>query len=467
MSGCENSTSEIQSLFLAHQKLDHQLNTLDIVGARYTKEDLERLLAETYARCDKMFIEVLQTDKFWQVFTDNFPSLRTGFSAPQICFYNIANHYRNLANRFRATPFTFRNFVDSLATNKAIHDFAKKAERKIEKLRKTHDTDNIFDQDDSDNQHGPQDTFEDIYTTATSLFLEIFMNNKKLTLQSSDFNYGIEKDFGAYFHRGEIVCESLGHHAFYHMAGGKATILHGSTVTPFALMSGGEAVHQGIALHPCEGMGGGNATFCEASGNIGQMMTGGTILVENYKDGMPGYMAKGGTIIIENIDEGSELTSTPGLEITLLSLDKKKPKNVTNGNNRFYFDINHEDWCMTNPPFGKGEILSVNHKGIKSTALEKLKGMFILSTKKLPESWPMREGIVVLNGIGDNTNIGKDMRGGAIIIDDENLSLEEVKSRVCHEKTGGMIFYFEKLREEKPRLFLSGKLKDYKLHRLA
>ena len=214
---------------------------------------------------------------------------------------------------------------------------------------------------------------------------------------------------------------------------------------------------------------------------IGQIMTGGTISIGNLNNGALGTRMEGGTIFVkdyylgENLKRGPKgvgvcqnatggtcvIGNIPGHQFELQGLDRatilvKSPRNKVGNekSNRYNgwlacYDetLDQFESAGAKLPFCYEDWQS----GMPKLAQGCYEGLHILKFPFRQQDgydW-LYNGIIVLKQSGDSNKIGRGQRGGAIIIDDDNISFEEACRRVAprSERPGGIVLYLRKWEE--------------------
>lgn len=236
-----------------------------------------------------------------------------------------------------------------------------------------------------------------------SAFLNTFLKeNTKIQIHKEIPEWALE-NFGCYLKQGTIDVASVKGGFGYDMRGGTVRVGIGGAE--------GETF--------CEEMEGGTVYAKKVSGTVGRWMDGGTIYIEESQN--IGSRKNRGTILIGNPNT--------------VEMEEEKHSRIL-----WYYD--ETDGVYKNFRGGK-EFLIHTFEELKGFKFQK-EGVAVIqypSLRDYPDlTKDLEGGIMVLRKMP--SVIGKDMKGGIIIIedDDPNITPEEVKKRISPDKTGGFVF---------------------------
>jgi len=285
-----------------------------------------------------------------------------------------------------------------------------------------------------------------LFTIINSAFLELFLEEKQ-TLDLSDFDlpWQVSENFGLGLNRGEIKIKKAGQYAGAWLHGGEIQVEVAKDFAGFE-MEGGKIVAKKVGDFAGAGMKAG-CLVAEKSGQMpGVEAKGGTIYV--YESGnRAGERAEGGTFVVE---QGFGIAS---------SIASNKPYFITGEMSTFsssYRDYPEQAICYDED----------SEYPEKSEYLDRLQRspVLITSSKQLEVFRNASNGVVAIpnfegSPVNENTpelckgmnggamvfktapeaNIGEGMEGGILIIEDRNISIEELRSRISPGKKGGLI----------------------------
>jgi len=454
---CEKLTKALQSC----QKLDREfsdipkqadhLSTLLQYKERLKSElpDLE----EIYPRYDELFLQTIRENPWSEkVFaglegdTDEISNQKIYKVLKDV----ILEHYEKPAGHF--SPGLINKFLKSLMydsmSNQEIQDLCNQIQHKlalsgIKGL--------------SSNYH------EWIRSTLGTLFLETHLGDK--TLKIPPIPSRSQEKFGCFFEKGHITVNTVRDGAFYGMTGGRADIILAKGELGRALAGGDIFVGRVVPDYTLKNFGLG----CEMTGGtihaqevlciVGKGMSGGTIYIEKFIEGsVSTEMSRQATLILGETHNAGDIGN--GSHSVLLMDDEKLPDAGLSG--YYYFDKSRDIFRSR-----RGSLMAkfpvLTEKDLPfHLAIEE--GLWVFDRPADYQKVIIRGGIVVYKDLTGVELIGEFLLNGAIIIDDENISLEEAKARLYEKRLGGMIFYLEK---EWGKTWRGRKVKSVKLIRLA
>jgi hypothetical protein len=278
-----------------------------------------------------------------------------------------------------------------------------------------------------------------IYSVIISFFLDFYGQGQKLNLSINGLDSRYKRFFGIGWRRGKISLEMGADGVFENMSGGDASAK--TAISAGMNMSGGR-LEVGICGKDLGSrMSGGSLAVEEMtySKHCFDSMSGGTGYIKGITQGGGldlAMDATSGTIFLEEVSWLNNVCESARNTTVLLG---SKPSYRKGDGNYYYFDQKHDQFERTDY---SGCYAESGYDGSKFDS-----DLMKVSSDKLPRDWSgMTGGIMVLENIKRAHSIGRGLKGGIIIIDGANTTLEEAKDRVCkrEEAEGGFIFYLQK-----------------------